>query len=146
MVEAVPLNQDRIPWEEYLGTDPDEVESWKLTILRRGREIVLFGAVAGTVVLFTLGSTMITNAVVLGSVTTIGGVLLYIRFPAWLRRLIMKWSVVVDVGAAILTYFVFGETATALLAAGLVGCLTSAILWFATQLPCDGLQPVVVDD
>lgn len=136
---------DRPLWEEF-GIDPAELEGWRLTLVRRGKEIVLFGTFAGTAILFTMGSTLVANAVVLGSVTTIGGILLYLRLPSWLKRLIMRFSVVADVGAAILTYFVFGETATALLAAGIVGCMTSAILWFASQLPQDGCQPILVDE
>ena len=68
---------------------------------------------------------MILNAFILASVTLVAGVFLFLRLPIWLQRMMFRFSVATDVTISIGCYFFFGGSATALLAAGLLGLFIS---------------------
>jgi len=69
---------------------------------------------------------MITNAICLAIITFTGVVLIYVRLPRWLQGLIYKFNIIADISAFILAYIVLGGTATALIAAGLLGVAISS--------------------
>jgi hypothetical protein len=70
---------------------------------------------------------MIMNALVLAAVSVIAGAFLFLRLPLWLQRLIFRHSVIFDVLISLGSYFFFGGSATALLAAGILGLMVSGI-------------------
>lgn len=71
---------------------------------------------------------MILNALVLSVVTFIGMVLIFYKLPPRIRAIILKFDLVTDIGCAAMTYAFLGGTATAIIAAGLVGIYTSLFL------------------
>lgn len=73
---------------------------------------------------------MLVNALVMASVTYIGFMLIYIKLPRWMRKLIYYFPLIPDLSAAVLTYVIMGGTATALIAAALVGIMFSVTLKF----------------
>lgn len=74
---------------------------------------------------------MIFNAFALATVTFIGMVLLYKKLPGWTKTLLLRGDILTDALAAGVTYMFLGGTATALIAAGLVGIAVSITLSFA---------------
>lgn len=74
---------------------------------------------------------MIFNAFALATVTFAGMVLLYMKLPKWTKKLLLRGDILTDALAAGLTYMFLGGTATALIAAGLVGIAVSITLSFA---------------
>ena len=88
---------------------------------------------------------MIFNAFALATVTFIGMVLLYRKLPGWTKTLLLRGDILTDALAAGLTYMFLGGTATALIAAGLVGIAVSVTLSFAKHAVLiernDGLMP-----
>jgi len=76
---------------------------------------------------------MIFNAFTLAIVTFIGMVLLYMKLPRWTKKLLLKGDILTDALAAGITYMFLGGTATALIAAGLVGIAVSIALSFAIR-------------
>ena len=74
---------------------------------------------------------MIFNAFALAIVTFIGMVLLYRKLPGWTKTLLLRGDILTDALAAGVTYMFLGGTATALIAAGLVGIAVSATLSYA---------------
>lgn len=71
---------------------------------------------------------MIFNAIVLAIVTYIGMVLIFIKLPNFMRKLMLKGDLITDIGCCALTYTFLGGTATAIIAAGLVGIMVSMSL------------------
>jgi len=74
---------------------------------------------------------MIFNAFALATVTFIGMVLLYRKLPGWMKKMLLKGDILTDALAAGVTYMFLGGTATALIAAGLVGIVVSMTLSYA---------------
>lgn len=74
---------------------------------------------------------MIFNAFALATVTFIGMVLLYRKLPGWIKSMLLKGDILTDALAAGVTYMFLGGTATALIAAGLVGIVVSMSLSYA---------------
>ena len=74
---------------------------------------------------------MIFNAFALATVTFIGMALLYRKLPGWTKTLLLRGDILTDALAAGVTYMFLGGTATALIAAGLVGIAVSVTLSFA---------------
>jgi len=71
---------------------------------------------------------MIFNAIVLAVVTFIGMMLIYIKLPNFVKKIMLKGDILTDLGCAALTYTFLGGTATAIIAAGLVGIMVSMSL------------------
>ena len=86
----------------------------------------LFGT--GLVVLMFVGSTLVTNAVLLAIVTASGVVLAVVKLPTSIKKLLARYSVLVDFGVSYSAYVLLGRTATALLASGIVGTIVSLYL------------------
>lgn len=76
---------------------------------------------------------MIGNAVTLAALTSAGFFLIYKKLPRRAKRLIVKYSLVSDIVALLLTYLIFGGTVTALIAAALVSIITSILLHIANH-------------
>lgn len=77
---------------------------------------------------------MIFNAFALAIVTFIGMALLYRKLPGWIKKMLLKGDILTDALAAGVTYMFLGGTATALIAAGLVGIAVSVSLTFAGRI------------
>lgn len=71
---------------------------------------------------------MIFNAIVLAIVTFVGMMLIYMKLPNFIKKIMLKGDILTDIGCAALTYTFLGGTATAIIAAGLVGIMTSMSL------------------
>lgn len=71
---------------------------------------------------------MIFNAIVLAIVTFVGMVLIYVKLPRFVKKIMLKGDILTDIGCAALTYTFLGGTATAIIAAGLVGIMVSMSL------------------
>lgn len=71
---------------------------------------------------------MIFNAIVLATVTFVGMVLIFMKLPKIIKKIMLKGDLITDIGCAALTYMFLGGTATAIIAAGLVGIMVSASL------------------
>jgi hypothetical protein len=76
---------------------------------------------------------MISNAITLAALTTVGGYLVYRKLPARAKHLINKYTLLTDVFALIGTYALFGGTVTALIAGAIVSILVSALLHIANH-------------
>ena len=71
---------------------------------------------------------MIFNAIVLSVVTFIGMALLFYKLPVSVRKTILKFDLFADIACAVVVYLFLGGTATAIIAAGLVGIYVSVAL------------------
>ncbi len=100
--------------------------------------IAVIGAGGSTVLLAIYGSAIVSNAAILALTTTAGLSFIARKLPKRVQRTLVRHSFMTDASAATATYFVLGKTVTSLLAAGIVGCLTSAIIWAA--------RPYVLDE
>lgn len=116
----------------------------KKTFQTQGKKVVITFVLGGTALMLVLGSGLVINAVILGGVTMTGLVLLYYRMPKAVQQFIQRWNIVLDIAVGILTYFILGHTATAVLAAGLVSIMTSAGLMFLTEERGPTLVPAKV--
>ena len=83
---------------------------------------------------------MVYNAIVLAIVTFLGMALIYYKLPAFVRRIILKGDLITDVGVAGVTYLFLGGTATALIAAGIVGILVSMSLSYSKNMYIANLE------
>ena len=77
--------------------------------------------------LFMWSTFMISTGILLGCFTLGGFVVLYKRI-AMLEKLALRYPAVFDVGAALLTYLLFGQTIVGLIAAAVVGLGTSLLI------------------
>lgn len=127
------VNAEPMRLLDYLGISSEMLEKIHRFFLTNARELGIGAAILGGIALFLKGSALIINALVLGSLTTMAGVLIYLRLPRSVQQVILKWSVVLDLGLGVLTYLIFGETATALIAAAIVACSSSALFWYAVK-------------
>jgi len=78
------------------------------------------------------GSFMISTGALLGLLTLAGFYAMYKRIPI-LRKLSLSAPGFFDVGAALLTYLMFGSTVVGLIAAAIVGLGTSVLLDYEIQ-------------
>lgn len=76
---------------------------------------------------------MLANALSISVLVTASFVMLYQKLPRNLRRYIVKYSLVTDFLAMVVTYYMFGGTVTALLAGAIVDVMISAILHIANH-------------
>jgi hypothetical protein len=72
---------------------------------------------------------MITQAISLALLTFTGFFIVYCKLPQRVRNFFQQHNLLTDVLCLLATYALLGTTVTALLAAGVVGLLTSAALW-----------------
>jgi len=79
---------------------------------------------------------LILNGLTLGILTTVAFYALYMRFPDWAKRFFIKYRLLTDIVATILTYWLFAGTVTALFAAAWV-CLLVEVLLYAGRHPED---------
>lgn len=83
---------------------------------------------------------MLVNAFVLAVVTYLGMILIYFKIPRVAKKTILKGELFTDIGAAFITYAFLGGTATALVAAGIVGIMISVTLSWAKSV-----DPIPID-
>lgn len=76
---------------------------------------------------------MLANALSISVLVTASFVMLYQKLPRNLRRYIVKYSLVTDFLAMVVTYYMFGGTVTALLAGAIVDVMISMILHIANH-------------
>ncbi len=76
---------------------------------------------------------MISNAVALAILTTIGCVIVFKKLPRRIRRIITKYSLLTDLLTLIGTYLILGGTLTALFAAAICGIFVSGLLYIANN-------------
>ena len=76
---------------------------------------------------------MLINAGVLALVTFVGGCMIYSKLPRRIRKWLLKQDLLTDLAMLLLAYLVLGGTATALLAAAMVGLMVSACLYVANR-------------
>ena len=76
---------------------------------------------------------MLTSALSLAIATTAAATIVFNKLPRKIRRFLVKHSLFTDFLALISTYLLLGSTLTALMAAALVGLLTSALLHIANN-------------
>lgn len=77
--------------------------------------------------LFLWSTFMISTGILLGCFTLGGFIVLYKRLGI-LKRLALKFPALFDIGAALLTYLLFGQTIIGLIAAAVVGLGTSLLI------------------
>lgn len=106
------------------GIDTDGL---KATLTKHRRKIIVTITLGSIVLFLVFGSAMLVNAVILGSLTTLGLMLTYIKMPAKFKEFVERHKLLVDIAAAIMTYLTFGSTVTSLIAAAIVGLLTDAL-------------------
>ena len=83
---------------------------------------------------------MIFNAIVLATVTYIGMVLIFIKLPNVVRKVMLKGDLITDIGCCAVTYMFLGGTATAIIAAGIVGIMVSASLAYVKSPQCQNID------
>jgi hypothetical protein len=76
---------------------------------------------------------MLANALSISALVTASFFMLYQKLPRNIRRYIVKYSLVTDFLAMIITYYMFGGTVTALLAGAIVDLMISAMLHIANH-------------
>lgn len=76
---------------------------------------------------------MLSNAITLAALTSVGFFLIYKKMPRNARKLVVKYNLVSDVLALLATYIIFGGTVTALIAAALVSVVSSIMLHIANH-------------
>lgn len=103
-----------------------------------GIEVAITGVTATGVVLLLWGSALVVNATILAVTTTVGFVLLASKLPRPIQKTLVKYGFITDFVAAYGTYCILGGTATALLAASMVGIFTSLLIW--------ALKPLILED
>lgn len=92
------------------------------------KQIIFGGALGLTIsMVLLMGSLLLSTGILLGLFTLAGFTILYNRFP-FLKKLAMKYPGFFDIGAAVLTYMLFGTTVSGLIAAAIVGIGTSFLL------------------
>lgn len=76
---------------------------------------------------------MLSNAITLAALTSAGFFMIYKKLPPKAQALIVKYNLVSDIAALLLTYVIFGGTVTALIAAALVSLVASMMLHIASH-------------
>ena len=76
---------------------------------------------------------MLSSALTLAILTTAGFYVAYSKLPRRVRRWIENHSLLTDTLCLLLTYMLLGGTLTALVAAAMVGLMTSALLYIANH-------------
>ena len=71
---------------------------------------------------------MFETALIMSSLMTIGFILIWLKLPKTLKKLLRKGGVVTDVLVSVGAFFAFGATLTAMLAASIVGIYVSVAL------------------
>ena len=83
--------------------------------------LIIFGLVA-------MGPSIVVVASILALFTMVAIALLSVKLPLFLRRAMVTHDLAADGIITVSTYILLGGTLTALMAAAMVGCLSSAIL------------------
>lgn len=76
---------------------------------------------------------MLANAMSIAVLVTAGFFMLYQKLPRNIRRWIVKYSLITDFIAMVVTYYMFGGTVTALMAGAIVDVMVSAMLHIANH-------------
>jgi hypothetical protein len=76
---------------------------------------------------------VLANAISIAVLVTAGAFMLYQKLPRNVRRWIVKYSLLTDFLAMVITYYMFGGTVTALMAGAIVDLLISAMLHIANH-------------
>jgi hypothetical protein len=74
---------------------------------------------------------MLSNALTLAAFTSAGFFIIYNKLPLRIKMLMIRYDLITDFLALMLTYIVFGGTVTALIAAALVSIIISILLHIA---------------
>lgn len=74
---------------------------------------------------------MLSNGIALAALTCAGLYMIYIKLPRKVRLILLKFDLFTDIAALVFTYFMFGGTVTALIAASLVSIAVSVLLHIA---------------
>lgn len=91
------------------------------------------------------GSAVISNALMYAGITTASGVYVFSKLPQSVKEVIIKNGFFADVLAAGATFMILGKTLTSLLAATLVGCITSFLVWAAKPFILNNENELVVE-
>ena len=83
-------------------------------------------------VMLMWGSYLVTTGILLGLLTLAGFTVLYHRISS-LKKIAIKFPAFFDIGAAFLTYWMFGATVIGLIAAAIAGLGTSFLLDIAIE-------------
>ena len=76
---------------------------------------------------------MISNAFTMAVLGTTGFYMIYAKLPRSVRRVIVKYSLLTDFVAMVLTYLLFGSGITALLAGAMCAIIISVMLYMANN-------------
>jgi len=88
---------------------------------------ILIGA-TGLTVAALVGGKVIVNGIVLGTLMTTGGVLVYNKLPEKAKKKIRAHPLITDASVSGLAVFILGTTVTGLVAGATTGLMISALL------------------
>lgn len=71
---------------------------------------------------------MITTAFTMAGLMCAGFILVWVKLPRFLRRLVVKGGLLTDIMVSVGAFLAFGATLTAMLAASIVGIMVSVAL------------------
>jgi len=74
---------------------------------------------------------MLSNAIALAALTCAGFYMIYNKLPPRMKAVFVKYDLLTDVSALMLTYVLLGGTVTALIASALVSIVVSMLLHIA---------------
>lgn len=120
-------------------------ETWDRLLKDNATKIMVVGSIGGTIIIILYGSAILANAVVLAAITVTSGAFLFSKLPQEAKKWLLRHGVFADIIAAGITYVMLGKTITALLAAGIVGGLTSLLLWMAKPLVLNEKKDIVIE-
>jgi len=112
--------------------ESDSYKRLKKSFSDHNLSIGVIAVSGGIITLGVFGSALVANAVILAITSTTGFVFLASKLPRSVQKTLVRYGLLTDILAATATYILFGSTVTALLAASLVGIMTSVIIWTAT--------------
>jgi Ca2+/Na+ antiporter len=76
---------------------------------------------------------MLVDATILAILSAVGLIALFAKLPRQIRRFLLKHAVFTDFITFFLTYYTLGGTLTALTAGAIVGIITSALMYIASN-------------
>ena len=94
--------------------------------------------IAATILILFLtivGGSVVTGGLMLGIISTIGAILVYKQLPTFLKKILSRFHIIVDIALGILVFKIFGgKTATALIGASVNSILLSFYLMYQKKL------------
>jgi hypothetical protein len=79
---------------------------------------------------------MITTAFVMAVLVTAGFVVLFYKLPVWLRRILSRRYIILDIILCILIFWTLGFALIGIMAAGFISLFVSAyLLWYKKTAP-----------